>query len=150
MTVGKEYNKSLFAVVEVYNLHNKTKKELISDITEFIAGFLPNHMIPSDIGIVESMPLTSNNKINRKEIIEWKNKAENVALDSENKFNLSDPLAVLLSQIWSEALGISGINETQNFYECGADSLIMAQVSGKLREIYQKNHIMWIFNLMFY
>lgn len=134
VTVGKEYNKSLFAVVEADYLHKETKKDLISDITQFIAGFLPNHMIPSDIEIVGSMPLTSNNKINRKEIIEWKNKAENVALDSENKFNLSDPLVVLLSQIWSEALGISGINETQNFYECGADSLIMAQVSGKLRE----------------
>ncbi|MBU3186314.1 non-ribosomal peptide synthetase [Clostridium estertheticum] len=111
----------------------------ISKLIEFISNRLPNHMIPNSIQVVDALPLTINDKINRKELVTWKVKPRAGSYDFKKRSSLSEPLEKLLSQIWSEALDINYIGETQSFYNCGADSLIMAQVTGKLREALSKS-----------
>lgn len=92
---------------------------------------LPAYMIPSELRVVEQLPLSVNGKIDRKAIAEWiKCKIENK--QDENKEVQSD-LELNLAKIWCEALEIDKLGKHENFYDHGADSLIMAQVTTKVR-----------------
>ncbi|CQR73877.1 non-ribosomal peptide synthetase [Sporomusa ovata] len=111
----------------------------VSELVDFLAKRLPAHMIPSHLQIADALPLTSNGKIDRRELTKWrpKEKIENSALEMDERS--FDPLEVQFSRLWSETLGIPYIGRTQNFYDHGADSLIMAQVAGKLRDKLAEN-----------
>ncbi|MBD8499355.1 non-ribosomal peptide synthetase [Paenibacillus arenosi] len=106
----------------------------VPNLVKFLSNYVPAHMMPTNIQIVDSMPLTSNGKMDRRELLKWNiQSTSGVAVAPTDNVPL-DPLETLLSQQWAEALGLSTIGQSDNFYQRGADSLIMAQVAGKLRE----------------
>lgn len=106
----------------------------VTELADFLALRLPPHMLPSCLQIADALPLTGNGKIDRRELTKWRPKVivENYTIETDEKS--SDMLEAQLAQLWTEALGLPGIGRLQNFYDCGADSLIMAQVAGKLRD----------------
>ncbi|BBB92143.1 MAG TPA: non-ribosomal peptide synthetase [Methylomusa anaerophila] len=106
----------------------------VPELTDFLALRLPSHMLPSQLQIADALPLTGNGKLDRHELAKWRPKPiiENSAIEMDEKS--SDLLEAQLAKLWAEALGIPGIGRLQSFYDHGADSLIMAQVAGKLRE----------------
>lgn len=105
-------------------------------IRSFLKDFVPAYMIPFEILIVEEMPLTVNGKVDRKAlehmvkgVLEGKKERER---DRDNA------LVEKFCEIWGEALGTGYLDKKADFYEHGGDSLIMAQVSGKIREFLAK------------
>lgn len=107
----------------------------LSEVEEFLSGRLPAYMIPSDLQVVDALPLTSNGKIDRKELARWRIKPVIEQFTAVPEAEISDVMEMQLAQVWSQALGVPAIGRLQNFYDHGADSLIMAQVAGKLREL---------------
>jgi pyochelin synthetase len=107
----------------------------IKELEGFLALHLPRHMVPSHLQIVDALPLTGNGKVDRHVLAKWRPKSvsENSTMEPEGKN--TDELEIQLAKVWAEALGIPAIGKLQSFYEQGADSLIMAQVAGKLRDI---------------
>ncbi|UHA73197.1 non-ribosomal peptide synthetase [Paenibacillus sp. 481] len=106
----------------------------VPELVHFLSHYMPAHMMTSNIQIVDALPLTSNGKINRRELVKWKIQALTGDVDAQTESLPQDDLEQLVSQLWAEALGMPTIRTTDNFYHHGADSLIMAQVAGKLRE----------------
>ncbi|MGR3779426.1 amino acid adenylation domain-containing protein [Bacillus paramycoides] len=106
----------------------------VPKLTDFLLERLPSHMIPSHIQIVDTMPLTSNNKIDRSELATWRPQQMMESAANETVEESLDTLEAKLSDLWTDALSIPSIGRQQNFYDYGADSLIMAQVAGKLRD----------------
>lgn len=106
----------------------------VSELVDFISQRLPAHMLPSHLQIADALPLTDNGKIDRRELAKWRPKPiiENSIIETDEES--SGMLEVQLAQLWAEALSIPSIGRLQNFYDYGADSLIMAQVAGKLRD----------------
>lgn len=106
----------------------------VSELADFLSQRLPAHMLPSHLQIADALPLTRNGKIDRRELAKWRPKSiiENSTIETDEES--SDMLEAQLAQLWAEALGIPSIGRLQNFYDHGADSLIMAQVAGKLRD----------------
>ncbi len=104
-----------------------------SELREFLSKYLPAHMIPSHIQIVDALPLTYNGKIDRQEL-------ETLPLDkistkpSVDEEKNSNKLEVELARLWAETLGVPNIGISENLFDYGADSLLMAQISGKVRE----------------
>lgn len=92
---------------------------------------LPAHMVPSQFQVVDRLPLTTNGKTDRKTLASWRirHAAEAASASVE-----ADPLERSLSAMWAEALGIASLGRDDNFYEHGADSLILARVAGRVRE----------------
>lgn len=96
---------------------------------------LPPWMIPAQIQAVPALPLTANGKIDRKTAAGWWVEAADGGADRPSETAEGDPLEQLLSAQWAEALGIARVGLDQDVYDLGADSLIMARIAGKLRQI---------------
>ncbi|TWH46113.1 non-ribosomal peptide synthetase [Sporomusa sp. KB1] len=131
---GASDNKALTGIVEMTCFEQDCIPALVSELTDFLAKRLPAHMIPARLHIVDALPLTGNGKIDRRELAKWSAKAitkhPTAAIDEES----FDILEAQIARLWAEALSIPRIGKLQNFYDHGADSLIMAQVAGKLRD----------------
>ena len=103
-----------------------------SELVNFLLQYLPAYMIPSHLQIVDALPLTPNGKIDRHKLATWRPDSiiEEPPVEEEGLEGLEAELA----QLWAEALDIPSIGRSENFYDYGADSLLMAQMSGKVRE----------------
>lgn len=121
--------------INVFAMCVKEEKELLKEkeIIDYLSQQVPDYMIPSHIQIVDEIALTVNGKVDKKELSTWRPKIiENkdiITVKNEEK----DFLENYLTDLWTEALSIPCIDKTEDFYHCGADSLIMAQVAAKLR-----------------
>lgn len=103
------------------------------DLATFLAGRLPAYMQPAHVQIVDRLPLTANNKVDRSLLTRWR--PVPAALDTQAARDAgADALETELCTVWAEALGIAQIGREENFYDRGADSLILARVAGRLRE----------------
>ncbi|CUY79188.1 non-ribosomal peptide synthetase [Serratia marcescens] len=96
---------------------------------------LPRYMIPAQIQSVAALPLTANGKVDRNTVVNW---WVEEAAEHDTPPGLQpqgDALEQLLCQHWAETLGIKQIALDQDVYNLGADSLIMARMAGKLRQV---------------
>ncbi|MCE3268382.1 MAG: hypothetical protein K0R49_634, partial [Burkholderiales bacterium] len=99
-----------------------------SALKSFLKEHLPAPMIPDELLVVQSLPVTDNGKINRKLLEE----REQCYTDNEianNKSKLED----LVSLIFKQVLGDKRIKPTDNFFDCGGDSLSMIKLFALLR-----------------
>ena len=100
-------------------------------ITAFVEERLPAHMVPAHLQVVDALPLTANGKVDRRALAAWRPAAvESGAPDDAP----SGDLEARLCALWADALGIARIGPEENFYQRGADSLVLARVAGRLRE----------------
>ena len=104
-----------------------------ADLLRHLAARLPAHMLPSHLQIVDALPLTGNGKIDRRTLRGWR-PAPAIGTRTGRADEPADPLEVRLAELWSAALAIRSIGRTESFYDLGADSLIMARTTGRLRE----------------
>ncbi len=104
-------------------------------ITSQLNSRLPKYMVPADIYFVDQIPLSTNGKIDRKQVRVW---VEKIAKANPNDMLIEMPESKLeeeISKLWMEQLNLDSLGKNQNFYDFGADSLIMAQVATKIRNI---------------
>lgn len=85
-----------------------------------LATTLPSYMVPQDIIIIDSLPLTTNGKINTHALPDHTNE-EPVSTLSENA---RTSIEALLVDIWCNVLGRSHVGIHENFYALGGDSLL--------------------------
>lgn len=99
---------------------------------------LPAYMIPYNIRVMK-LPLTSNGKIDRKylkniEIVEDKKET-----DTKNTINSDSSTYFPIKEIWCKLLQRSDIRPDSDLRSFGADSLIMAQAVGKIRNFLKES-----------
>ncbi|ANN15485.1 non-ribosomal peptide synthetase [Amycolatopsis orientalis] len=102
------------------------------DLTAFLAERLPAHMVPAHVQVVDELPLTGNGKVDRKTLAGWRPVLPDDDLAAED--GPPDELEGRLTALWAGALGLPRIGRDDNFYDRGADSLVLARVAGRLRE----------------
>ncbi|MCM3008271.1 plipastatin non-ribosomal peptide synthetase PpsC [Bacillus subtilis] len=95
-------------------------------VRSLLARSLPNYMIPAYIIEMETLPLTSNGKLNRKALPEPDVASKQTYIPPRNE--LEEQLAL----IWQEVLGIQRIGIEDSFFELGGDSIKALQVSARL------------------
>lgn len=128
----------------VFAARFKSDRKSISpvEIRKHVQRYLPDYMIPSDIHILDEMPLTANGKIDRGALAKLavQQHKQNKAIGEKPKTQLEKQIA----QIWSSVLKIDAIGTNQSFFELGGDSLLIAQVIARLREkLPAANKIEW-------
>jgi len=106
----------------------------VAELSDFLAQRLPTPMLPSHLQMVDALPLTVNGKLDRRQLAGWRPKLVGEQADGHVQEESADELEAMLAQVWAEVLSIPGIGRTQSFYDFGADSLLMAQAAGKLRD----------------
>lgn len=86
----------------------------------------PTHMIPADIVILETFPLTPAGKLDRKALpaprVDFK------------PLETNDDTERTLAEIWREVLGIGAVGLDDNFFDLGGTSLLLIRVHAKIQE----------------
>ena len=93
-------------------------------IRAYLSGLLPGYMIPSGFMVLESIPVTSNGKTDRKKLP----RPESNVRVMDEKDKPSTELEKQLAAIWKEVLNIPEAGVNDNFFESGGHSLKAARL----------------------
>ena len=101
------------------------------ELRRYLAGRLPEVMIPAAFVTLAALPLTRNGKIDRAALPEPG--AERP--DLENAYVAPrTPEEQAIGAVWQAVLGQERIGIHDNFFELGGNSLLLVEVEGRLRE----------------
>ncbi|MEH2068925.1 MAG: amino acid adenylation domain-containing protein [Nostoc sp.] len=106
---------------------------LLSEFRHFLQKKLPEYMMPSAFVLLESLPLTSNGKVDR-------NALPKPDLDStllEKYVAPRTPIEEILAQIWAQVLKVERVGIDDNFFESGGHSLLATQLLSRIRNIFK-------------
>jgi amino acid adenylation domain-containing protein len=95
---------------------------------------LPEFMIPTRFVWIDSFPLTSNGKIDRKSLRDLPTPDPNPAPSKQDIRDAASLLESEIAAIWCDALGVSSVGLYQNFFDLGAHSLTVAEVYAALKD----------------
>ncbi|MBA4496579.1 condensation domain-containing protein, partial [Paenactinomyces guangxiensis] len=120
----REGSPSLYAYMVLDGLWN------VSEIRKHLMKTLPDYMIPSYLVELETLPLTTNGKVDKKALPEPLGRVETGVEYAAP----TDPNEKLLAGIWQEVLGIERVGIHDNFFEVGGDSIKAIQIAARLHQ----------------
>ncbi|WFU79161.1 LLM class flavin-dependent oxidoreductase [Bradyrhizobium sp. CIAT3101] len=119
---------SAYANNPVLRLESGTN--FLAVLRQHLRGTLPEYMIPSAFLLLEALPLTPNGKLDRQAL------PESGGLRHETTTPFIPPATDVeckLAAIFQELLGVIEIGVDDNFFEMGANSLMMVRVVERVR-----------------
>lgn len=116
------------------NAYIISENSSIASITrEELKEHLPEYMIPAKIMKIDSFPVTSNGKLDKKALPEIKE------LNERNYVAPTTPLEEEMVQLWGEMLSMDSIGIDDNFIELGGHSLIATKIVHQISQMYDIN-----------
>jgi amino acid adenylation domain-containing protein len=115
-----------------YVVGRKQPSSLNSDsLKDHLKKRLAPYMVPATFVFLESLPLTSNGKLDKRRL---------PAPDADTRANSDEiflsPVEEALAKLWSEVLRLSRICRQDNFFEIGGHSLAAMQLVAKVRQLF--------------
>jgi amino acid adenylation domain-containing protein len=102
--------------------------ELNAMLRTYLAGWLPEYMMPTAIVRLERIPLTANGKLDRKALPAPEEKAYAQRSYEPPQGEMEEVLA----NLWQELLGIERVGRHDNFFELGGHSLLAVRMVSHL------------------
>lgn len=99
----------------------KNKRLSATELKASLSTILPSYMIPEAIVFMDSLPLNSNGKVDRKTLADIK--ISNVNLSKTGKSKQTKTQKIIIS-LWKELLGKSPTHLDLDFFEAGGHSLL--------------------------
>ncbi|MFM7857915.1 MAG: condensation domain-containing protein, partial [Flammeovirgaceae bacterium] len=120
---GPDQNRYLVAYFQAH------EKFSVESLKEDLRKFLPEYMVPALIVQLEKMPLTSNGKIDKKQL-------QRMEVDAADEFKteLLDSTESIILSIWKDVLKRSDLTSKQNFFLVGGNSLLANLVAIRLNK----------------
>src|SRR5439155_8719099 len=100
----------------------------------FLCEHLPEYMIPSTIVRIESLPLTSNGKIDLTALPPPEESSPQAVQEFVTPRN---PAEQNLVAIWTEVLKLDQVGVNDNFFELGGHSLLATQIISRIRSTFR-------------
>jgi amino acid adenylation domain-containing protein len=107
----------------------------LHDLRSFLQTKLTDYMMPSVFEILDTLPLTPNQKLDRNRL----------PAPSRSSFEIvpaHDELELQLIKIWEKVLGIQPIGTSDNFFELGGHSLIALQLFAEIEQIWHQRFLL--------
>jgi amino acid adenylation domain-containing protein len=127
--IGKE-NSAGETIIVAYIVPNRPQIDL-NDVRSFLKTKLTDYMMPSAVEILDALPLTPNNKLDRKRLPEISR--ENLTIIPPR-----DELEGQLIKIWQKVLDVNQIGIDDNFFDLGGHSLVALQLFVEIEKIWHK------------
>ncbi len=105
----------------------------VPELRQFLGNQLPSYMIPNAFVLLESLPLTSNGKIDRRALP----KPDLDSTQLEKFVAPRSPIEEMLAQIWTQVLKIEQVGIHDNFFELGGHSLLATQLVSRIRNLFK-------------
>jgi amino acid adenylation domain-containing protein/non-ribosomal peptide synthase protein (TIGR01720 family) len=112
-------------------LVNKPNPEKLNsaELRAYVSEQLPDYMVPSIWMYLDTMPLTPNNKVDRRALPK----------PTTNSIEYTAPRNVIeeaLTEIWQPLIKVEKIGVKNNFFDLGGHSLVAAQIHTQMRKIF--------------
>jgi aspartate racemase len=110
------------------------------ELRAFLSPRLPGHMVPSVITILETMPLSSNGKVDKTALAAIPTNGKGAASESLNPSEApQDQLELKLLKIWERVLAVGAIGLDDNFFELGGHSLLAVRLFAQIEKSFGRN-----------
>ena len=104
-----------------------------STLQAFLKGKLPHYMLPKAFVVLDAMPLTPSDKIDRKALPA----PDNTRPDLVEAFVVPRTrMEEQLAAIWEEVIGVSPIGALDDFFVLGGHSLIAGQILSRVQTVF--------------
>lgn len=113
----------------------------LDELRRTLAKKMPNYMIPAHFVQLPQMPLTPNDKIDRKALPD----PEGIALTGGEYAPPRNEAEQTLADVWQAVLNTDRVGITDHFFELGGDSIKSIQVSSRLHQAGYKLEIRDLF-----
>lgn len=134
VVIPQEYeagDKRLVAYIVPRNAQPPTTQQL----KDFLGSRLPQYMVPSAFVILDALPLTPNDKVDRKALP--KPDKTNLSLEEEY-FEANNDVEQKLVDIWEQAFRIQPIGIKDDFFSLGGNSLMATSVVAEIEQVFDK------------
>ena len=99
------------------------------DILTQMAKVLPDYMVPSQLVVMESMPLTPASKVDKKKLPQPDNHVQHKTYETPE-----GEIEQLLAQEWQALFGLEKVSRNDDFFALGGQSLLATQLVGRLQQ----------------
>ncbi|MFD7507691.1 amino acid adenylation domain-containing protein, partial [Streptomyces sp. NPDC059850] len=97
------------------------------DLRHYLAGLLPEHLVPATVVVLPELPLTSSGKLDRKALPAPERGPSTGTRAPRNEQE------TLLSQLFADVLGVPEVSVEDDFFSLGGDSILSMQLVGRAR-----------------
>jgi SAM-dependent methyltransferase/acyl carrier protein len=105
--------------------------QLVQTLKQHLRARLPGYMVPGAFVVLDALPLTPNGKIDRKVLPDPDRQRQESAAPYVAP---AGDVERVIADTWQELLALERISTTDNFFDIGANSLLMVQAHAALRE----------------
>jgi amino acid adenylation domain-containing protein len=120
-----------------------TKDFTVSRLRKYLAGKLPDYMIPAYFVKLDALPLTPNGKVDRKSL-----DARGTKLSTGTGYiPPGNQTEKILTETWKRVLKIEKIGIDDNFFDLGGNSMDVISLNDELKKTFRENiPVIAIFN----
>jgi acyl carrier protein len=104
------------------------------ELRQFLAGCLPDYMVPAAFVALPRFPLTPNGKIDVRALPAPEAPERDTALAPPR-----DAVEEVLVDIWARVLGVEHVGVDDNFFQLGGHSLLATQVVSRIRKVFRSD-----------
>ncbi|KAF9208719.1 hypothetical protein BGZ49_007793 [Haplosporangium sp. Z 27] len=124
IAVGEGSGRRLVAYVVA-----KPDDRLVGNLRLHLTSCLPDYMVPAAIVRLDSLPITSNGKLDRKALPS----PDSDAFARETYEAPEGEIEILIANIWAELLSLDRVSRNDNFFALGGHSLLAVRLIEHLR-----------------
>lgn len=111
------------------------------ELREYVRERLPDYMTPSFILVLESFPLNTNGKVDRRQLPLPTNAREY----TETEFVQPEgPVEEALAEIWTDILNITSLSTLDNFFDLGGHSLAATRLVSRIHRRFGIELPLWV------
>jgi amino acid adenylation domain-containing protein len=111
-----------------YVVPDPEAKPAVEELREELRRQLPAYMVPSAFVLLDRLPVTPNNKVDRRALPAPELEVAAAYVEPQSE------LEQTLAGVWAEMLGIEKVGVTQNFFDLGGHSLLLVRLHARLQE----------------
>ncbi|WP_160643686.1 non-ribosomal peptide synthetase [Chengkuizengella marina] len=101
------------------------------EFKNFLSEKLPHYMIPSSFYTIDKIPKTNNGKLDKKQLMQCKDRLNEEILDDESFISESEQK---IKQLWKEVLEVEKVGIHDQFFDIGGNSILLMQVHSQLEK----------------
>ncbi|MCX5045885.1 amino acid adenylation domain-containing protein [Aldersonia sp. NBC_00410] len=124
VTVGRETRSGPAALVS-YVLPLAGRHIDTDGVLEFVAGYLPAHMVPALVVVLDRIPLTPVGKLDREALPE-------PIFDVRQYSAPATPIEEVVANVFGAVLSLERVGRDDDFFDLGGNSLIATKVAARL------------------
>nr|QEO74754.1 Beta-ketoacyl synthase [uncultured bacterium] len=121
---GLDFDSVMEGLRHLTALKDRAGKPLVltaGSVRSYLRERLPDYMAPSQVVVLDALPLTSTGKLNRRALPVIDASKRDVDSDFAEPRTETERL---LSDIWAQVLGLEKVGINDNFFELGGDSIL--------------------------